>query len=130
MGILYSVFSWILQKAFDTIDHRILLDKLDHYGFRGHTQNFFKSYLTNRYQYTHINGVKSDIKEITCGVPQGSVLGPIMFLIYVNDLHLSVNNCSTRLFADDTCLSLHHDNISQLSLIAKEKFTSCEETYY
>ena len=109
-------------KAFDTVDHKILLDKLDHYGFRGHAQTFLKSYLTNRSQFTFINGVESDIKQITCGVPQGSVLGPILFLLYVNDLHLSVNNFLTRLFADDTCLSIHHENTSQLKMIAKTNF--------
>ena len=65
------------QKAFDTVDHDILLAKLCNYGIRGHTNNFFRTYLTNRTQFTIINNIKSDINTIKCGVPQGSVLGPI-----------------------------------------------------
>ena len=94
-------------KAFDTVDHNILLYKLGHYGIRGHAQKFMKSYLTNRFQYTYVNGHQSTLDEIKCGVPQGSVLGPILFLIYINDLHFSMNECLTRLFADDTCLCIH-----------------------
>ena len=68
-----------LTKAFDTVDHEILLNKLDRYGIRGHANDFFRSYLSDRQQYTVINGVNSALKNITCGVPQGSVLGPLFF---------------------------------------------------
>ena len=75
-----------LQKAFDTVDHQILLTKLNHYGIRGVSNDWFKSYLFNRNQYASINGFKSGLAAINCGVPQRSVL-PLLFLLYINDLN-------------------------------------------
>ena len=98
-----------LQKAFDTVNHEILIDKLEHYGVRGITNNWFKSYLSDRDQYVTIQGFKSNIKKIYHGVPQGSVLGPLLFLIYINDLHNAVIYSKVYHFADDT----HFLNISK-----------------
>ena len=99
-------------KAFDTVDHDILLSKLDRYGIRGHDNNFFRSYLTNREQYTFVNGAKSDTKRIQFGVPQGSVLGPLFFLLYINDIYRAVDDTIIRLFADDTSLLIYDQNLN------------------
>jgi len=91
-----------LQKAFDTVDHKVLLCKLQYYGICGLLFNWLKHYLSNRKQYTVVNGVSSSINDISCGVPQGSVLGPLLFLIYMNDISYAVPDHDLKLFADDT----------------------------
>ena len=93
-----------LQKAFDTVDHSILLNKLSHYGIRNNTNKWFESYLTNRQQFVSINGHTSDYSITKHGVPQGSVLGPLLFLIYINDMHACIKNSGVFHFADDTNL--------------------------
>ena len=92
------------QKAFDTVDHNILLQKLEHYGIRGLANNWFKSYLSNRKQYVSVNGYHSKTEVMKFGVPQGSVLGPLLFLIYINDLRNAIHNSIVHHFADDTNL--------------------------
>ena len=77
------------QKAFDTVDHTILTQMLNYYGVRGKANNWFSSYLKNRTQFVTFNGFNSELKEINCGVPQGSVLGPLLFLIYIKILQSS-----------------------------------------
>ena len=92
------------SKAFDTVDHDILLDKLDHYGIRGCALSWFKSYLSCRTQYITYNGNESNRQMIKCGVPQGSILGPLLFRIYINDLCSVCKNTIPVLFADNTNL--------------------------
>ena len=75
-----------IQKAFDTVDHQILLAKLNLYGICGYSNDWFKSYLSNHNQYVSINAYESDLAALNCGIPQGSVLGLFLFLLYINDL--------------------------------------------
>ena len=94
-----------LSKAFDTVNHSILLSKLSYYGIVGLENLWFRSYLQQRRQTVYVNGVFSDIQAIKLGVTQGSVLGPILFLIYINYFSSASSYFSTRLFADDTSLT-------------------------
>ena len=103
-----------LQKAFDTVNHDILISKLDHYGIRGTANNWFSSYLKNRSQFVSILGYESSTKPINHGVPQGSVLGPLLFLIYINDLHYAIKNSKVFHFADDTNLLNISDSPKQM----------------
>ena len=95
-------------KAFDTVNHNILLSKLNYYGIRGTSLNWLKSYLTNRLQCVNIGDTNSSNLPIDTGVPQGSVLGPLLFLLYINDIGSSSNILNFQLFADDTCVFYSH----------------------
>ena len=101
LGIICGIFI-DLRKAFDTVNHNILLTKLEHYGIRDNMLSWFQSYLSNCKQYVSINGEQSESLEINCGVPQGSVIGPLPFLIYINDLPNISDVLKFYLFADDT----------------------------
>ena len=109
-----------LRKAFDTCSHNILFSKMEKLGIHGLTLQWFKSYLSERQQYVSLDGIISNMLEIAIGVPQGSILGPILFLIYINDLP----ECSTLLallFADDTTLLASGDNIDDLIIYVNEE---------
>ena len=102
-----------LQKAFDTVDHSILLAKLYNYGIRG-----FKDYLYHRQQFVSIKGINSDTASVLYDVPQGSVLGPLLFLIYVNDIYSCIDDATVKLFADDTNLFVSGQSIDEVSAMA------------
>ena len=103
-----------LKKAFDTVNHEILINIMNHYEIRGTAKILFTSFLTNRDQYVSINNVSSTTRLINCGVPQGSILGPLLFTLYINDTFKSTS-CNPPLFADDTCLILQDKHLSALN---------------
>ena len=90
------------SNAFDTINHHILLEKFCKYGIQGLPHAWFSSYITNRKQYVKVGNTESSLETITCGVPQGSTLGPLLFLLYINDFPRSSKKLTFRIFADDT----------------------------
>ena len=110
-----------LSKAFDTIDHHILLNKLIYCGIRGLALNWFKDYLHDRKQYVVVNGVKSQSCSVHFGIPQGSILGPLIFLVYINDIIHSTSLFHYSLFADDTSVLMSHRNMHTLMSLANSE---------
>ena len=113
-GKMNSVVFLDIRKAFDTVNHKILLDKLNHYGIRDEELSFFSSYLHRRTQCCSVNEHKSTFSEITCGVPQGSILGPLLFIIYMNDLPSYVQDVHITTYADDTSIDRAFQMCQQL----------------
>ena len=103
-----------LRKAFDTVNHEILIKKLEHYGVRDSMLNWFRSYLLDHKQYVSFNGQSSELLLNNCGVPQGSVLGPLLFLIYINDLPNISKILNFYLFADDTNIYYESTSLNEL----------------
>ena len=103
------------KKAFDTVNHKILFKKIEHYEVRGHAIKWFKSYLSERKQYTAVNNADSQINEISYGVPQGSVLGPLLFLIYINDLNSAIRFSYIRHFADDKNILYKNHSLKKIN---------------
>ena len=99
-----------MEKAFDTVNHKILLAKLDHLGVSSFSNKWLTSYLSNRSQCVTVNGVVSEYLPVSCGVPQGSILGPLLFSIYINDMHRAFTHSTVFHFADDTNLLYSNRN--------------------
>ena len=118
------------SKAFDTVDHSILLQKLSFYGIQGVTLSWFENYLSNRKQYVTYNGIKSKTEKVNCGVPQGSILGPLLFLIYINDLSTVSEACMSILFADDTNMFFTGNNLQTVAKEINEDLIKVQEWLY
>ena len=110
-----------LKKAFDTVDHSLLTGKLERYGFAGTSLNLIKSYLTNRHQCVDFNGTKSNLKPVRIGVPQGSILGPLLFLLYINDFPKASKNITFLQYADDTAIFFESDTAYKLQLLIESE---------
>ena len=114
-----------LQKAFDTVNHGILLDKLRAIGISSSSVSWFESYLTNRMQCVEVDGTRSEFLPITCGVPQGSILGPQLFLIYINDMNASIR-CRLSLYADDSALLFSHRSAEVIGKSLSDALSNCK----
>ena len=114
-------------KAFDTVNHVILLKKMEMYGIRGLPLHWFTNYLTNRQQYVSLTGTESRKQTMVCGVPQGSSLGPLLFLIYINDIPNCSEKLSFRIFADDTNIFASSSNAAQLETLINQELKKVKE---
>ena len=123
-GLINGVIFIDLKKAFDTIDHQIILQKLANYGVDRNALKWFSSYLSNRRQKCNVNGCLSEAATINCGVPQGSILGPLLFLTYINDLPNCLDAASAKMFADDTNITVSGRNLHELEPIINSELVN------
>ena len=121
-GLLTGMILIDLQKAFDTINHDILLKKMSLAGFSCQSITWFESYLSNRRFQVSIKNKYSNVANINCGVPQGSILGPLLFLLYVNDMPQAVD-CELFLYADDSCLVYQHRDAKEIETKLNKNFS-------
>ena len=115
-----------LQKAFDTINHEMLINEMEFLGFSNNVILWFKSYLSQRKFKVNLNKSVSELGQLLCGVPQGSILGPLLFLLYINDMPQAVK-CELLLYADDTCLIFQHSDINEIEIQLNKNFSSISD---
>ena len=113
-----------LQKAFDTLDHGVLLEKMKYFGFRASVIKWFESYLSNRKFLVCIDNVFFKAVPLKYGVPQGSILGPLLFLLYVNDLPQLLSDAGSYLYADDNCIFYQHEDVENIENVLNKEFSS------
>ena len=119
-GVYTGMILIDLQKAFDTINHKILIDRLLPIGFSKNTISCYESYLAERHFTVKVANRVSKFSKILCGISQGSILGPVLFLIYVNDMSQAVE-CDLYLYADDSCLLFQHKNVTEIKKIVNQR---------
>ena len=112
------------RLSFDTVDHDILLKKMQKYGVSGNELAWFTSYLQDRWQLCKVNGISSQMEEKHCGVPQGSCLGPLIFTVYINDLPFCLESCLVTMYADDTGISFTAKNVDDLNMMLNKVLDS------
>ena len=122
-GLLTGMILIDLQKAFDTIDHEMLLNKMHYLGFSTSAINWFRSYLANRTFLVNVDESYSNPGDLNCGVPQGSILGPLLFLLYVNDMPQAVS-CDLLLYADDSCLVFQANDVNEIEFKLNQDFNN------
>ena len=115
-----------LSKAFDTLDHQILFTKLEHYGIRDVALQWIKSYFSRRQQFVQINQTCSSMQTVKCGVPQGSILGPLFFILYINDLPKASKLTKLLLFADDTSIFFSHSSPNYLENVLNNELLNID----
>ena len=118
-----------LKKAFDTVDHQILLNEMRNHGIDVLEHQWFSTYLDNRRQFCNVNGVCSDPEEFNIGVPQGSCLGTLLLLIYINDIPFGLNRAKATMYADDTAISFSSDNIKEIDAVVNAELPALRSGY-
>ena len=116
-GMLTGAVFLDLSKAFDTVDHGLLLEKLKQIGACDNVVGWFRSYLNDRFQLTAVGDAQSSLRPIQVGVPQGSILGPLLFLVCINDLPTCLDHCEGALYADDTMIYFSSSCVTEIGLV-------------